>query len=153
MAAVTLPRTEGETEDAFMERVVVDMEAHQRAAAEFGTRIHRHCEYFHSGAEVIDLELEPYVVDYKRWFSENVKEVLWAERVLVNEKVGYAGTADALFLLKDDRKILADIKTQGIKERVTKTKGTVKTKSIPKTKGTPRQGEGPRQGERPRQKA
>ncbi len=126
MAAATLPKIEGETEDAFMERVVVDMEAHQRAAAEFGTRIHKYCESIHQGIVPLNEELAPYVFGYYQWFGENVKEVLWAERVLVNEKVGYAGTADLLLLLKDDRKILADIKTQGIKERITKTKGTVK---------------------------
>jgi len=132
MAAVTLPRLEDEGEDAFMARVVVDMEAHMRDAAAFGTKIHRHCERFHKHQEVPmgekseDEELEPYVADYKRWFSENVKEVLWAEKVLVNEKVGYAGTADLLLLLNDYRKVLVDLKTQGIKSRVTKTKGVFK---------------------------
>jgi hypothetical protein len=126
MAAVTLPRIQGETEDAFMERVVVDMEQHMRDAAEFGARIHKYCERYHLGDREEDPALEPYVAKYKEWFSENVQEALWAERVLVNEKVGYAGTADLLLLLKDDRKVLADLKTQGIKERVTKTKGTIK---------------------------
>lgn len=126
MAAVTLPRLDGEGEDAFMERVVVDMESHMRAAAEFGTKIHKYCEQFHLGNNIEDPGLEPYVADYKRWFAENVKEVIWVEKVLVNEKVGYAGTADTLLLLKDDRKALSDLKTQGIKSRVTKTKGTIK---------------------------
>lgn len=133
MAAVTLPRLEGEGEDAFMERVVVDMQQHMNDAAAFGTRIHKYCERFHlisrSGSmasDIIDPELEPYVSDYKRWFSESVKEVLWAEKVLINDKVGYAGTADLFLILKDGRTVLADLKTQGIKSRVTKTKGTIK---------------------------
>lgn len=126
MAAVTLPRLDGENEDAFMERVVVDMEAHMRDAAEFGTKIHKYCEQFHLGNSAEDSELEPYAADYKRWFTENVKEVLWAEKVLVNEKVGYAGTADLLVRFNDNRIALSDLKTQGIKSRVTKTKGTIK---------------------------
>lgn len=126
MAAITLPRLNGETEDAFAERVVIDMDQHRVAAAEFGSRIHKYCEQFHLGDTTKDPELEPYVSDYKRWFSENVKEVIWAERVLINEKVGYAGTADALFLLNDERKALSDIKTQNIKKVPTKTKGPVK---------------------------
>lgn len=126
MAAATLPRLDGEGEDDFMARVVVDMEAHMRDAAAFGIKIHKYSEIFHTGTDFIDLELEPYVADYKRWFDENVKEVLSAEQVLVNKTVGYAGTADLLVLLNDDRKAMLDLKTQGIKSRVTKTKGTVK---------------------------
>lgn len=126
LAAVTLPRIDRETEDEFMERVVVDMEVHQNEATAFGTQIHKYCEDFHLNGGRHDPELEPYVADYKRWFAENVKEVLWTERTLINEKVGYAGTADLLVRLKDDRIALADLKTQGIKSRVTKTKGTVK---------------------------
>lgn len=123
LAAVTLPRLEGETEDVFMERVVVDMEAHKNAASAFGTKIHRYCEDL-SGQQ--DPELEPYVADYRRWEAENVREVLWSEKVLVNEKIGYAGTADKLVVLKDGRTALPDFKTQGIKYRDTKTKGRIK---------------------------
>jgi len=126
MAAVTLPRLDGEGEDAFMERVVVDMQQHMNDAAAFGTKIHKYCEKFHLKDFSVDKELEPYVVDYQRWFADNVKEVLSAEQILVNEIVGYAGTADLLFIHKDGRKVMADLKTQGIKSRVTKTKGTVK---------------------------
>lgn len=123
MAAVTLPRIEGEGEDEFMKRVVVDMEEHSKAARAFGTKIHKYTENLSAPQ---DPELEPYVAHYRRWQEENVKEVIWAEKVLVNEKIGYAGTADRLFLLKDGRIALSDLKTQGIKERVTKTKGTIK---------------------------
>lgn len=125
MAAVTLPRTEGETADAFMERVIVDMDQHRKKASEFGSAIHNYSEVY-PGDKSLDPDLEPYASDHKRWLDENVSEFLWTEKTLVNEKIGYAGTADRYVRLKDGRSALLDLKTQQIKERATKTKGPVK---------------------------
>lgn len=125
LAAVTLPRTEGETEDAFMERVVVDMDQHRKKASAFGSAIHSYCEEY-PRIWMPDPDLEPYAADHKRWLDENVSEFLWTEKTLVNEKVGYAGTADRYVRLKDGSTALLDLKTQQIKERPTKTKGLVK---------------------------
>lgn len=127
MAAITLPRLNEEPEDKFMERVIVDMGEHSRKAAAFGTRIHKYSE---SLTGDLDPELEPYIADYRRWSDENVEEVLFSERTLVNEKVGYAGTADRLVRLKDGRTALKDLKTQQIKTRTLKTKGEVKNDPV-----------------------
>lgn len=125
MAAVTLPRIKDETADDFMKRVVVDMDQHRKKASAFGSAIHGYCEEY-PYRELLDLDLEPYAADHKRWMDENVSEFLWAEKTLVNEKIGYAGTADRYVKLKDGRTALLDLKTQQIKERPTKTKGPVK---------------------------
>jgi hypothetical protein len=50
MAALTLPRTEAESEADFLRRIAVDSEAQAKAAAEEGTRIHDAIEaYFKEG--------------------------------------------------------------------------------------------------------
>ena len=45
MAALTLPRVDGETETDFLRRVKEDSKAQAKAAAEEGTRIHDACEH------------------------------------------------------------------------------------------------------------
>ena len=50
MAALTLPRHDGETEDTLLRRIYTDSEAQAKAAAEEGTRIHDAIEqYFKEG--------------------------------------------------------------------------------------------------------
>jgi hypothetical protein len=50
-ASLTLPRIEGETEDAFAERVIADSEAQSRKAREAGTKLHGEIEAYLSGAK------------------------------------------------------------------------------------------------------
>lgn len=50
MAALTLPRQDGETEETLLRRIYTDSEAQAKAAAEEGTRIHDAIEqYFKEG--------------------------------------------------------------------------------------------------------
>jgi hypothetical protein len=44
------------------------------------------------------------------WVDQNVKSVLASELTLVSHELGCAGTSDAVLLLNDGRKILADLK-------------------------------------------
>ena len=52
LAALTLPRIEGESEDEFLDRVDVDAAAQAKAAAEEGSRIHDACERHYRGLDV-----------------------------------------------------------------------------------------------------
>ena len=116
LAALTLPRLEGESEDAFAQRVVADSRSRTLSATDFGSA-------FHHGAERVALTLEVDPVDpiaawlghYRDWFQANVVRVLWTERVLVNTGCGYAGTADLLIEHQAHGLTLVDLKTQGLK--------------------------------------
>jgi hypothetical protein len=116
LAALTLPRLEGEGEDAFARRVVDDAQSRVRTAAEFGS-------VFHAGAEHVAKTLEvdpagPYAAWlnlHRDWFQGICVRVLWTERVLVNTELGYAGTADLLMEHRQHGLTLVDYKTQGVK--------------------------------------
>jgi len=117
LAALTLPRREGEDLDGFAQRVVEDSQSRMQSAMDFGTA-------FHAGAERIakSLEVDPadplaeWLNHYRFWFQTNCARVIWTERVLVNDGLGYAGTADLLIEHQAHGLTLVDIKTQGIKD-------------------------------------
>ena len=97
LAALTLPRQEGEDLGVFAKRVVEDAQSQVRTAVDFGSA-------FHAGAEQVAKTLEvdpaePYAAWlnlHRDWFQANCVRLLWTERVLVNTELGYAGTADLL---------------------------------------------------------
>ncbi len=116
LAALTLPRMEGEDLGVFAKRVVEDAQSQVRGAAEFGSA-------FHAGAELVANTLEvdqagPYAAWlnlHRDWFQANCVRVVWTERVLVNTELGYAGTADLLVEHQHHGLTLVDYKTQGVK--------------------------------------
>jgi len=116
MAALTLPRIDGETEDAFAKRVVADSQSTRDNAADFGTA-------FHSGAERVaqSLEVDPehpaaeWLRHYRDWFQANALAVHWTEKVLVHQEWGFAGTADLLIEHAAHGLTLVDFKTTKIK--------------------------------------
>src|SRR5215472_7381204 len=97
LAALTLPRNEGEELGVFAKRVVEDAQSQVRGAAEFGSA-------FHAGAEHVakTLEVDPtgpfaaWLNRHRDWFQANCVRMVWTERVLVNLELGFAGTADLL---------------------------------------------------------
>ena len=119
MAALTLPRIAGETEDAFAKRVVADSQSTRDNAADFGTA-------FHSGAERVaqSLEVDPahpaaeWLRHYRDWFQANALTVHWTEKVLVHQEWGYAGTADLLITHPVHGLTLVDFKTTKLKAGV-----------------------------------
>jgi hypothetical protein len=116
LAALTLPRMEGEDLGLFAKRVVEDAQSQVKGAAEFGSA-------FHAGAEQVAKSLEvdpagPYAAWlnlHRDWFQANCVRVEWTERVLVNTELGYAGTADLLVEHQQHGLTLVDYKTQGVK--------------------------------------
>lgn len=116
LAALTLPRLEGEGEDAFAKRVVEDAQSRVRSAVDFGSA-------FHAGAEHVanTLEVDPtgpyaaWLNLHRDWFQANCVRMVWTERVLVNSELGYAGTADLLVEHQEHGLTLVDYKTQGVK--------------------------------------
>jgi hypothetical protein len=116
LAALTLPRPEGEELGVFAKRVVEDAQSQVKGAAEFGSA-------FHAGAEQVAKSLEvdpagPYAAWLNRhrdWFQANCVRVVWTERVLVNVELGYAGTADLLVEHQAHGLTLVDYKTQSMR--------------------------------------
>jgi hypothetical protein len=116
MAALTLPRLPGETEDAFARRVVEDSLTTRDGAADFGTA-------FHHGAERVakTLEVDPqhpaaaWLSQYRVWYQGNAAVLNWTERVLVNQSLGYAGTADLCIDHVVHGPVLVDLKTMKVK--------------------------------------
>jgi len=115
LAALTLPRIAGESEDAFAKRVVADSLTTRDGAADFGTA-------FHHGAEHIAHTLEvdaahpaaEWLRHYRDWYQANALTLYWTERVLVGTGLGYAGTADLLIDHAVHGPTLVDLKTMKV---------------------------------------
>lgn len=114
LAALTTPRIDGETDDAFAERVLrVDVNAISDAAKDLGTRVHDAIEKALSGEPVADsgdvMGCVMPVIDACKAFGR----VIWTEKVVVGK--GYAGRCDAA--LEGEHCItIVDFKTTGAKE-------------------------------------
>jgi hypothetical protein len=112
MAALTLPRIAGETEDAFAKRVVEDSLTTRDGAADFGTAFHHGAERVAQTLEVDRADLlSPWLTRYRDWFQENVVTCRWTEQRVVSMEFGYAGTADLLIEHKLHGLCLVDLKT------------------------------------------
>lgn len=119
LAAITLPRKEGEDDQAFAARVVEDSEAYMYKKAAWGTKVHAVVEQVNRDKSFQTMFGEPELnqvgATYNDWFNANVDEVFGNELRLVNMKLGYAGTCDILYKHKDGRVVLADYKTPDMK--------------------------------------
>lgn len=112
LAALTLPRIEGETDDAFAHRVVEDAGEQVSKAGDLGTRIHAAIEAYARSKTAPPADLLPYLAPFIGWFDSNVEEVGLTEEIVVNEAEGYAGKLDALLKI-GGRWCLCDFKSQG----------------------------------------
>jgi hypothetical protein len=135
LAALTLPRLPGEEEDQFAKRVVADAEARGTEAALFGTAIHAGAAKI---AESLEVDLErptgPHLCLLRDWFQANCVRVVWTERTLVHQSLGYAGTADILMEHQKYGLTLVDYKTQGAKAETLKSE-MLKSDGVGRWKG------------------
>ena len=115
LAALTLPRNEGESEEDYLDRVLNDSKAQGRDAADRGTHIHGVLESF------FDQVLLPEVPEYCR-NAENALKAAFGSRLWVTEKsgsheLGFAGKVD-LHAKGDKVKgivpVVADFKTKEV---------------------------------------
>lgn len=119
LAALTLPRADGEDLGVFAKRVVADMSKEVEKAADFGTAIHGACElYAREKIAPTDAMLLPFFQDWQRWFDENVERVECIESVFVSAEHGYAGRVDMIAKLKGVGWAVVDFKTQKVKRGV-----------------------------------
>lgn len=117
LSALRLDRLESESMDSFAKRIVADMKVATSVAATFGTKVHHVLEQYNIDGSIPDEDDEVYLwfVEYKPWFDENITKVHQAERVLVNEQHGYAGTVDLVADHVTWGRCVIDFKTQGVK--------------------------------------
>ena len=123
IAALTLPRNEGEDVDAFAKRIAKDADTIRDAAADTGKLIHKAIEIYctnliEGGGEMPDPEAItwPFMVHFNVWFRENILRVISAEEVVVKTgNNGYAGTRDLLAIHKTHGLSVIDFKTQKFK--------------------------------------
>ena len=91
LAALTLPRLEGESEEDWLSRVVFDSKETAKQAAERGTHIHGIIESFYEGVYIP--ELPPYVRAVENAINEHFGSQLW-----ISEKSfaygGFGGKCD-----------------------------------------------------------
>lgn len=75
-----------------------------REATDWGTGIHALVEAINRGkaADLSDEEAA-LVAPYARWRNEHVEMILGAEKMLVSRRHGYAGTTDAIAIMRGDR--------------------------------------------------
>jgi hypothetical protein len=112
LAALTLPRIAGESEDAFAHRVVEDSLTTRDGAADFGTAFHHGAEQVAKTLEIDRAELlSAWLNRYRDWFQANCVRLLWTEQRVVSSLLGYAGTADLLIEHKFHGLCLVDLKT------------------------------------------
>ena len=111
-----MPRLPGEHGEAFAKRVVAVAETVWNGAADFSAD-------FHIGAACVahGVRVGPphpaaeWLRHYRDWLKANCVRLLGTERVLVNEEVGYAGTADLLMEHRVHGLTLVDLKTQHVR--------------------------------------
>lgn len=114
LAALTLPRRNGETTDDFARRVVTDMNQQVRDAADLGSAIHRAIElYAQSGAVPENREVATLFEPAKQWFDAEVTQVHAVEVAVAHPEWGFGGRVDLVATLRETgRPTVIDFKTQ-----------------------------------------
>jgi hypothetical protein len=75
-----------------------------REATDYGTAIHALVEAVNRGQRSqIDPEDLRYVAPYTAWFDEHVSVCVAAEKLLVSRRFRYAGTTDAIVVMRGDQ--------------------------------------------------
>jgi hypothetical protein len=114
LAALTLPRRDGEPLDAFAHRVVEDMGSQVRDAADLGSAIHSAIEtYAQSGQVPTNPDVLRLFEPARAWFDAEVAKVHAVEAVVSHRAWGYAGRVDLVATLRSSgRPAVIDFKTQ-----------------------------------------
>jgi len=115
MAALTLPRLEGEPLEVFAKRVVVDSEKESKEAGDFGTAIHDAISGWITNRRMPAEPVSKYLTQFTQWFETNIKEVIYVEKLVHHTALKYAGTMDFLGKLVGGDLVICDWKTQRVK--------------------------------------
>jgi hypothetical protein len=109
LAALTLPRIDGEPEDSYLDRIIRDSGEQARKAAERGTQIHAAIQGHYEGQSV-SAEMWPYVKGAKEAL-EKIGDLEWECELSFAHPLGYGGKSD-LVCFDDGANYVGDIKTK-----------------------------------------
>ena len=114
LAALTLPRNEGETLDDFAKRVLIDMHSEVGRAADLGSAVHAAIEGYAQGRWLPEnKEVARLFEPARQWFDKEVTCVHSVEIATGHAEWGYAGRVDLVATLKSTgRPTVIDFKTQ-----------------------------------------
>ena len=114
LSALTLPRLEGESQDAFARRVVQDARVEGQRAADFGTNVHALAEgYLNNNLpETLDAVELSFLQGFMDWCQKHEVVMAETERAFANVDEMYGGRLDFLGSI-DGHMVVADWKTQG----------------------------------------
>ncbi len=117
MAALTLPKRDDESLDAFARRVVTDMSEQVRSAADLGSAVHAAIEvYLQTGEPPENPDILRLFEPVKLWIDEHIERIGLVEAVAVHSEFGYAGRIDLVAKLKSTGTwAVIDFKTQKMK--------------------------------------
>lgn len=117
MAALTLPKRDDESLDAFARRVVTDMSEQVRSAADLGSAVHAAIEvYLQTGEPPENPEILRLFEPVKLWIDEHIERIGLVEAVAVHSEFGYAGRIDLVAKLRSTGTwAVIDFKTQKMK--------------------------------------
>lgn len=93
LAALTLPRTDGELEDAWLERVYADADATAEKAAEEGTRRHAAVQTWYASQILVDEHAEQ-VLAVRNLLDRTFGPKLWYSERVVAHPIGAATKID-----------------------------------------------------------
>lgn len=115
LAALTLPKIDGEPEKSFIARVIADSKETAKRAAERGTRVHESIEAWYEGVRPV--EHEDIAFNFEKTVFEHFKThpfQKWETEVSFSHELGFGGKTD-LFTRPDEDAplgILLDAKTK-----------------------------------------
>jgi hypothetical protein len=117
LAALTLPRSEDESLDAFARRVVEDMSEQVTKAADLGSAVHAAIEvYLQTGEPPENPDILRLFAPVKLWIDEHVERIGLVETVAVHSQFGFAGRIDLVAKLRSTGTwAVIDFKTQKMK--------------------------------------
>ena len=117
LAALTLPRIEGETLDDFAKRVLADMTSEVGRAADLGSAVHAAIEGYAQGRWLPeDKEVARLFEPARQWFDAQVTQVHSVEIAAAHHEWGYAGRVDLVATLRSTgRPTVIDFKTQKVR--------------------------------------
>lgn len=108
LAAMTLPRGDGEPEEAYVQRIIKDSKEHAKMAAERGTEIHAALESWYEGIMIADK------VEYQTGVAEAIQkhfgDCTWASEKSFAHKLGFGGKID--LHTRDGKGVVIDFKTK-----------------------------------------
>jgi hypothetical protein len=112
LAALTLPRIEGESDDDFARRVVEDADSPSRNAMDLGTTVHNAIEGYLAGHTIPADIMCKFVSPVDAWIKASGITIRELEASKVNRNLMYGCRVDAIGVDKDGMDVIIDWKTQ-----------------------------------------